>query len=214
MFWQQTQSCEPHVSTVFYCSSLLRTSSTFCRGSGTATTLSEVSLNLTSGTLTMTDYTSFLNSSVLVTGAVLASNGDCVIGDTIAFNISTQENDNEGEGLDTQSVFYHPFPPPFVANFTEIMGKLFDHSNVMNILVSQLLQLPTPSTSTVLQPLSTSTVLQPLSTSTVLEPTDIPSSDETDSLSSSTVALIAVVVFLSSLILLIVCILFLCRKLR
>ena len=55
----------------------------------------------------MTDYTFFLNSSVLVTGAVLASNGDCVIGDSIAFNISTQENDNEGEGVDTQSVSDH-----------------------------------------------------------------------------------------------------------
>ena len=85
---------------------LLRTLFTPCRGSGTATTLSEVSLNLISGTLTMTDYTSFLNSSVLVTGAVLASNGDCVIGDTIGFNISTQEKDNKGKDVNTHDVNY------------------------------------------------------------------------------------------------------------
>ena len=59
----------------------------------------------------MTDYTSFLNSSVLVTGAMLASTGDCVIGDTIAFNISTQENDNEGEDIDTQDVNNNSLTP-------------------------------------------------------------------------------------------------------
>ena len=55
----------------------------------------------------MTDYTSFLNLSVLVTGAVLASNGDCVIGDTIGFNISTQEKDNKGKDVNTQDVNYN-----------------------------------------------------------------------------------------------------------
>ena len=182
LYWQQTQSCEPHVSTVLYCSSLLTTSSTFCRGSGTATTLSEVSLDLTSGTLTMTDYTSFLNSSVLVTGAVLASTGDCVLGDTIAFNISTQENDSEGENVDTQGISYNSLIP-LIVNFTEVMDKLFNDSGVTNTLIDQLLQLPTPSSST------------------LLDPTDIPSPD--DILASHTVALIVVVVFLSVLVILI-----------
>ena len=132
----------------------------------------------------MTDYTSFLNSSVLVTGAVLASNGDCVIGDTIAFDISTQENDSKGEDVDREGVSYNSLIP-LIVNFTEAMDKLFSDSGIINILVNQLLQLPSPSSST------------------LLEPTDTPSSDETSGLTSSTVALIVVVVFLSVLLILV-----------
>ena len=63
------------------------------RGSGRATTLSHISDN---GTLASTGYTSFLESSVLVTGAVLASTGQCTIEDVVTFNISTQEIDSTG----------------------------------------------------------------------------------------------------------------------
>ena len=146
----------------------------------------------------MTDYISFLNSSVLVTGAMLASNGDCVIGDTIAFNLSTQEKDSEGEDVDTQGVSNN-INPPHIVNFTEVMDKLFNDSDVINTLINQLLQLPTPSSSTVLQP------------------TDTPSADETGSLALQTVALIVVVVFLSVLVILILAtvgILFLFKKRR
>ena len=158
----------------------------------------------------MTDYTSVLNSSVLVTGAVLASNGDCVIGSIITFNISTQDNDNEGEDIDMHKkcqINNHLFVP-LIVNFTEVMSKLFNNSNVTNPLVNQLLQRPTS-----LSP----AILQPTSTSTVLEPTDTPSSDETSGLPSDTVALIVVVVLLSVLVILIlviVGILFLSRMRR
>jgi len=116
----------------------------------------------------------------------------------IAFNISTQENDNKGEDVDTQGVSYNSLIL-LIVNFTEVMDKLFNDSGVTNILINQLLQLPTPSSST------------------VLEPTDTPSPDETGSLASHTVALIVVVVFLSVLVILIlvtVGILFLSRKRR
>ena len=65
------------------------------------------------------------------------------------------------------------------------MDKLFNNSDAINTLVNQLLQLPSPSSST------------------LLEPTDTPSSDETSGLTSSTVALIVVVVFLSVLLILV-----------
>ena len=79
-----------------------------------------------------------------------------------------------------------------------MVGKLFSNSNVINTLVSQLLQLPTPSTST------------------VLEPTDTPSSDETGNLSLGTLMIILIVevVLLSTLILAIVGVLFLLAKRR
>ena len=115
-----------------------------------------------------------------MTGAVLASTGDCVLGDTIAFNISTQENDSEGENVDMQGISYNSLIP-LIVNFTEVMDKLFNDSGVT--LIDQLLQLPTPSSST------------------LLDPTDIPSPDH--SLASHTVALIVVVVFLSVLVILI-----------
>ena len=88
---------------------------------------------------------------------------------------------------------------PLIVNLTEVMDKLFNDSNIINILVSQLLQLPTPSTST------------------ALEPTDTPSADETSGLTSGTVALIVVVVLLSVLMILIlvtVGVLFLSSKRR
>ena len=58
------------------------------RGSGRAASLSRVSDN---DTLTLTGSTSLLDSSVLVTGAVLASTAVCTIEEIIAFNISIQE---------------------------------------------------------------------------------------------------------------------------
>ena len=65
------------------------------------------------------------------------------------------------------------------------MNKLFNDSDVINTPVNQLLQLPTPSSSI------------------VVEPTDTPSADETDSLASHTVTLIVVFVFLSAVVIII-----------
>ena len=107
-----------------------------------------------------------------------------MIGDTIAFDISTQENDSKGEDVDREGVSYNSLIP-LIVNFTEAMDKLFSDSGIINTLVNQLLQLPSPSSST------------------LLEPTDTPSSDETSGLTSSTVALIVVVVFLSVLLILV-----------
>ena len=54
--------------------------------------LSQVIIS-SNGSLTTTSYTSFLVSSVLVTGAIVASTSSCVISDEIAFNVSTQDTD-------------------------------------------------------------------------------------------------------------------------
>ena len=66
------------------------------RGSGRAVNLSRVSFDPTDDALILTGYTSFLDSSVLVIGAVLAGTGECEIGDVIAFNASTREIETEG----------------------------------------------------------------------------------------------------------------------
>ena len=87
----------------------------------------------------------------------------------------------------------YDFLIPLIVNFTEVMDKLFNSSNVANIFVSQLLQRPTSSA-----------ILQPQSTSTILEPTDDPSSDKTSGLTSDTLALIVVVVLLSTSVLILV----------
>ena len=63
------------------------------RGSGRATSLSRVSGN---GTLSSSGFISFLDSSILITGAVLASTGQCIIEDVVTFDISTQEIDSNG----------------------------------------------------------------------------------------------------------------------
>ena len=55
--------------------------------------LSEI---IDNGTLIMTAYAEFLNSSIFVSGALLASTGECFIEDVIAFNVSTRNITNQG----------------------------------------------------------------------------------------------------------------------
>ena len=63
------------------------------RGSGRTTTLAEVTVD-TDGNFTISEYTDFLSSSVLVTGAVLISTGPCSVeGMVITVNASIQEVD-------------------------------------------------------------------------------------------------------------------------
>ena len=63
------------------------------RGSDGAVRLSRV---INNGTLTTTGYTLFLNSSVLVTGAILASTGECTISEMVTFYTSTREIETKG----------------------------------------------------------------------------------------------------------------------
>lgn len=64
------------------------------RGSG------EMTVNQLSDDGILTGYTSFLNSPVLVTGAVLAGTTECTIQRTIAFNASIQGSKNQGSFYD------------------------------------------------------------------------------------------------------------------
>ncbi|CAI8001574.1 Proto-oncogene tyrosine-protein kinase receptor Ret [Geodia barretti] len=85
--------------------------------------LSRIIIN--NGSLTTTNYTSFLDSSVLVTGAIIASTGPCIIDDTIAFNISTRDTESQGG-----------------ADFATILSDLYNESSNANTLLRRVLNLP------------------------------------------------------------------------
>lgn len=74
-------------------------------------------IKLENGTLTITDYTSFLETSVFVTGAILASTGSCSLYNHL-FNVSIQPTENEG------TLRMH--------NIIIVIGKLKDRASVMS----------------------------------------------------------------------------------
>ena len=53
-------------------------------------------IELENGTLTITDYTSFLERSVFVTGAIIAATGSCYFDDHFTFNASIQPTEYKG----------------------------------------------------------------------------------------------------------------------
>ena len=60
------------------------------------TSLSEVQVNFTDGSVFMSEPRNFLPSAVLVTGAVLIGTGDCAIHEGLSMNISIQEISEKG----------------------------------------------------------------------------------------------------------------------
>jgi hypothetical protein len=68
-------------------------------GENKLTSLSILQLNLTDGhIIEMQQYTEFLSSAVLVTGALLISQGDCFIRGHLFMNVSILENTNDQAG--------------------------------------------------------------------------------------------------------------------
>lgn len=58
-----------------------------------------VTLSQLSDNGTLTGYTTFLDSPVFVTGAVLASTTECTINEIITFNTTIQLTENQGSFL-------------------------------------------------------------------------------------------------------------------
>ena len=61
--------------------------------------LSQIEVNFTEGSVHMSEFTGFLSSPVLVTGAILISQGDCFIQGGLSLNISIQEPTSNSETL-------------------------------------------------------------------------------------------------------------------
>ena len=67
-----------------------------------ATRLAGIEVNFTNGSVIISEFTDFLSSSELVTGALLISQGDCYIEGGLLMNVSLMES-NESE-LELQSL--------------------------------------------------------------------------------------------------------------
>lgn len=77
-----------HVCTVCNTQCSLIFVSCFYREVNLVDTLSKTQINFTDGRVVVSEPTNFLSSAVLVTGAILISQGDCFIQKDISMNVS------------------------------------------------------------------------------------------------------------------------------
>ena len=61
--------------------------------------LSQLQVNFTEGSANMSEFTGFLSSPVLVTGAILVSQGDCFIQGGLSLSISILEPTANSEAI-------------------------------------------------------------------------------------------------------------------